>query len=323
MNEAGQMIEAGQMNEAGQISEAGGQCVATDPIQTAHSPDECATGTKGRLGLPSLGYGVSGPLGSVVMRERAVLYLIDRAFAGGIRLFDSAPFYGLSQKRLGAWLEQARPGAGEVMLSSKCGTVRRNGRIGKDWRVEALAAQIAETQQDFGGRSIDFLFLHGAPPRENLPAIGDFLRAQQASGAVGALGLCALWHDDWLHALDHLPLAAMMAPLHPGSEVHRTNAGKVAARGLAFLAIETMHVPRNGLRRSLRGADLWRNLQAIRRNGLSAFVIPPAPADRSAMLGAALADRNVTAALMTSADPARLARNIAAASGICRRIPGP
>lgn len=305
------------------MTEAGRQGQASPPGPDAGGPDGAqafsrnarADDAKGRLGLPVLGYGVSGPLGSVVMRDHAAIDLIERAFSGGIRLFDSAPFYGRAQKRLGIWLAQAGPDAAHVLLSSKCGTVRRNGRMFKDWRISTLAAQIARTRQDFGGRPIDFLFLHGVPPRQSLPEIAGFLDRQQASGAVLTAGLCAHWHDDWIHAVDHLPLAAMMAPLHPGSETHIENAGIIASRGLAFLAIETMHVPRMGLRRSLGAADLWRNLQSIHRNGLATLMHPSPPTDRSALLRAAIAVPSVTTALMTSADPYRLAQNLAAAAG--------
>lgn len=278
---------------------------------------------KGILGLPAVGYGVSGPLGSVLMSDRAVIDLIDRAYSAGIRLFDSAPFYGLAQGRLGAWLARADPGPGEVLLASKCGTVRRNGRMEKDWRLATLSAQIDRTRAEFGGRAIDFLFLHGVPPRESLPGIGAFLRDQQVSGAVIALGLCARWHDDWAHALDHLPLTSMMAPLHPGSATDLANAQILAARGLAFLAIETMHVPHAGLRYRLNGADLWRDLQTLRRARFAASLRPQAPADRSALLRAAVESPWVTTALMTSAAPNRLARNLAVLADWSGRIAGP
>ncbi|MBY0448425.1 MAG: aldo/keto reductase, partial [Hyphomonadaceae bacterium] len=88
-------------------------------------------GATGLLISP-LGFGVSGAHGAGITPERQTHALVEAAYRSGVRLFDTAPFYGLAQARLGRAL--AALGAGrEAVVISKAGTVRRGGRLLKDF----------------------------------------------------------------------------------------------------------------------------------------------------------------------------------------------
>jgi|SRR5579859_938166 len=72
--------------------------------------------------LPRMGLGCA-PLGNLFapLSEAAAFETLEAAWAGGVRYFDTAPFYGhgLSEERLGRFLTAApRPGA---IVSSKVG----------------------------------------------------------------------------------------------------------------------------------------------------------------------------------------------------------
>lgn len=269
---------------------------------------------QGSVGGPGLrlGFGVSGALGSRLMSEQAVDTLLAAAYGAGLRFFDSAPFYGRAEARLGRFL--TRHAIADAVIASKIGTVRRGGRLVKDWRPAFVSAQIERSRQALGGGPIDILFLHGTPPVAALPGLARALGLARESGAVRAIGLCSRWQEDWSALFAALPIEIVMAPFDPREPAHLASAAALVDGGRRLIAIETMRAAARSLRFTLRGADWWNNARLIRRRGLGAF----APADRTAprpetLLAEALASPLVSMALMNTSEPRRLRSNVAAA----------
>ncbi len=164
---------------------------------------------------------------------------IDAAWNAGIRLFDTAPFYGygLSEHRVGEALrERAR---GDWMLSTKVGRIlhpappRSAGRIERapgdawnmplpfeprfDYRAGALRRSIEDSLQRLGTYRIDIALVHdigtathGQAHATHWQALvdGGFreLEAMKREGLIGAIGLGV---NEWpviLAALDHIDL---------------------------------------------------------------------------------------------------------------------
>ena len=63
------------------------------------------------IGVRRLGFGVSGPHGSPLIRPLATVEMILHAFALGVRVFDTAPAYGAgeAERRLGEALARLPP----------------------------------------------------------------------------------------------------------------------------------------------------------------------------------------------------------------------
>ncbi len=83
-----------------------------------------------RLGLGLIGIGRPWPSDSdIVPDENDVFELLDCAVERGVGIFDTAPAYGLSEERLGAFLQSSRP---ETRAKIKVFT-----KVGEQWSQEA------------------------------------------------------------------------------------------------------------------------------------------------------------------------------------------
>ena len=142
--------------------------------------DPTATRTLGRTGVPltQLGFG-SAPLGELYAEvpEATAQATIGAAWDGGIRMFDTAPWYGrgLSEHRIGHALRQ-HP-RGEFVLSTKVGRVLRASRDEArfdrgmwkgglpfperfDYSYDGLMRSYEDSTQRLGLARIDLLLIH-------------------------------------------------------------------------------------------------------------------------------------------------------------------
>jgi len=167
--------------------------------------------------LPALGLGCA-PLGNLFapVTETAAAQTLEAAWRGGVRYFDTAPYYGhgLSETRLGQFLRNGpRPG---VMISSKVGRslrpagggpARDTGYVAAapfepyfDYSRDAVLRQVEASLGRLGRDRLDIAFVHdigvlthGARHAERfgeamtgaLPA----LRELRQQGVVGAIGV--------------------------------------------------------------------------------------------------------------------------------------
>lgn len=171
--------------------------------------------TLGRTGLVTtwLGLGTApiGGLYSVVTDEQADATM-ERAWARGIRLFDTAPLYGfgLSEQRVGRFL--ASKSRGEYVLSTKVGRLLRkegmpdpaNQVDGEpifkgvpdlqpmfDFSAAGVKASLQESCQRLGLGHVDLAYVHdpdqhwGPASREAIPALRAMRSARMLTG-IGA-----------------------------------------------------------------------------------------------------------------------------------------
>jgi D-threo-aldose 1-dehydrogenase len=159
-----------------------------------------------------------GGLYSVVSEEQAQATL-ERAWACGIRLFDTAPLYGfgLSEERVGRFLS-AKP-RGDFVLSTKVGRLLRKEGVPDpsnyvdgepifkgvppvrpvfDFSVEGVQASLAESCRRLRMDRADLAYLHdpdnhwGAASDQGLAALR-MLRAQGRIAGIGAgMNQCAM-----------------------------------------------------------------------------------------------------------------------------------
>ena len=134
-----------------------------------------------------LGFGVSGPHGAFCFSEKRLARLIAQAREGGVRHFDTAPFYGEAEARLGRALKAA--GGGDAIVSTKTGTRRSGGRLSKDFSPAAIRTDVDGSLRQLHREALDLLYLHGPSPGEIDAALPTLLELKGA-GKIKAIGVC-------------------------------------------------------------------------------------------------------------------------------------
>ena len=134
------------------------------------------------LSVSALGLGAI-QLGEPGVDETQVAALLDAALDAGITLIDTAPGYGQSEARLGAWLAR-HPDPG-LVLSTKLGY----GVAGiEDWTGACIAAGVEQALRRLHVERIAIAHLHSCPldilRREEVIAA---LEAAKQAGKVGAI----------------------------------------------------------------------------------------------------------------------------------------
>ncbi len=134
-----------------------------------------------------LGFGVSGPLGARWFSETKAARLVAQAIAGGVRHFDTAPFYGEAEERLARALRSFA--SMDLFVSTKTGTRRNGGRVTKDFSSAGMRADIEASRKRFARDALDLVYLHGPSSEETRKAL-DALQEMKTEGLVGAIGVC-------------------------------------------------------------------------------------------------------------------------------------
>lgn len=245
--------------------------------------------------LPRLGFGVSGAHGTPLVPETLTRKLIHQAIEGGATLFDTAPFYGESEARLGRALEGVS--RDRFLLSTKLGKFRRGASLAADFSPAFLRRQLEASLQSLRVEAVDILFLHGPPENLDDETRKAFL-AFKAEGKARGLGICGRGAEIAANAEG---MDAIMAP------AFSRWAPFARERGLAFLGIEAMTGAKRAAGLPTRG-DLWRLGRSLLRGRAAPSEMTPEVA-----LAAALAGPGVTSVLVTTTKPAHLAACLAVA----------
>ncbi len=123
-----------------------------------------------------------GPLGDVSVSDAEADALLSAAFDGGLRLVDTAPSYGSSESRIGAFAA-THP---SLRVSTKVGY----GVEGvPDWTPRCITLGVEQARRRLQRDVLDVVFLHSCPlevmvGRGNLEALID----ARARGDVAAIG---------------------------------------------------------------------------------------------------------------------------------------
>ncbi|MEM8905352.1 MAG: aldo/keto reductase [Actinomycetota bacterium] len=144
------------------------------------------------LEVTTLTFG-SAPLASVFWGndERTAVATVQAARDEGIRLFDTAPFYGLgeAEERVGVGLSGAE--VGDALVATKVGrTVTGSGperEVVFDYSPDGVRRQLDASRQRLGRDRLDIVHVHD--PEEHLDeAIGSCLPTLSALRAAGEIG---------------------------------------------------------------------------------------------------------------------------------------
>jgi D-threo-aldose 1-dehydrogenase len=247
--------------------------------------------------LPRLGFGVSGAHGAPLVPEALTARLIARTLEAGPALFDTAPFYGNAQARLGRALRGVA--RDKFLLSTKGGSVRVGSALAKDFSAAGLTAHLESSLRELCVTHVDLFFLHGPPGRLD-DAARAALEAFKRAGKVRALGICGRG-DEIAASAAGGDFDAIMAPAFSAWPAY------AATRGMDFLGIEALAgVKRTGT--PTRG-DFWRLAKRLRG-------APATPVNQTAeqALAAALSRPGVGTVVVTTTRLAHLDACLAVAA---------
>jgi aryl-alcohol dehydrogenase-like predicted oxidoreductase len=183
------------------------------------------------FGLGTIGIGKPwGFANAEVPDERRALALLERAFTLGVRYFDTAPSYGISEQRLAVFLKGLTPAERSgLRIATKFGehwnAVRGEPYV--DHGFDALRRSLDGSRERLG--RIDFLQLHKTTPE--VLRSGDLARAWEYAAASGIPAIGASVSDlqsaemaiaDPAYRILQLPYNA--AQVHFGEAMERASA---------------------------------------------------------------------------------------------------
>ena len=137
-----------------------------------------------------LGFGVSGALGTPLVSQSQTSRLIESAYEGGIRVFDTAPAYGagMAERRLGRALHRLK--IKDSFVITKAGLMSSGlAKRVRNFDPRAIENSIMSSLERLGLEGVNALSLHGPAPSELSKELFDRLKALRSAGAFSYLGI--------------------------------------------------------------------------------------------------------------------------------------
>lgn len=120
------------------------------------------------INVTALGFGCASVWGKNMITDKQAQELFERAYALGIRYFDTGHSYGNAEERIGKILKTSKTVKREnIVISTKFGTRIINGKLVHDVSADWVKKSVDLSLQRMGIDYIDCLQIHG-------PRIGDF-----------------------------------------------------------------------------------------------------------------------------------------------------
>ena len=225
----------------------------------------------GRTGLAVtvLGYGAMElrgvPRGRDVTEAQAET-ILNAVLDAGINYIDTSIDYGLSEERIGRYIEHRRS---QYYLASKCGCLvgatpappgQRNAHVfTRDNIVKGVEQSLTRMKTDY----LDVVQFHASPSKETLEEHGalEALLELKEAGKVRFVGISATLP----HLLDHIATGVFDVLQIPYSAVEREHeaaigAASEAGAGIVVRGGAAKGAPSEGKRRGLQW-DRWRQAQ--------------------------------------------------------------
>ena len=162
--------------------------------------------TRCGLGTAPLGSSAGGPLWWGPQDRAAAVRTVAAALDEGLTWIDTAPFYGwgAAEEIVGEAVVGRRD---EVLLLTKCGTVRRSdGSWGEDGSPAAVRADVEASLRRLRTDHVDVVQLHDPDPSTPVEDTVGALTELVTAGLVSAIGLSN-------HPVDLLDRSASVAPI--------------------------------------------------------------------------------------------------------------
>jgi aryl-alcohol dehydrogenase-like predicted oxidoreductase len=217
-------------------------------------------------GVRRLGFGVSGPHGSLLVPSSHTVAMVRRAFELGIRLFDTGPSYGNgeAERRLGEALSGLP--RWQCIVATKAGITASgiNNRT-RDFSPDAIRRSIDGSLKRLRLQRLDWLILHGPAASELSDDLLKMLVELRFSGVIGALGVAG-YGPEMDAAVKTDVFNMFMTPVHAAlkqPDLDRLTALK--SKGAELVGIEALAPAHNKTPLPLLGGsgDTWRFFKTL------------------------------------------------------------
>ena len=180
------------------------------------------------LGTAQLGLPYGQVVRSAPPDEDGALALLDAAWDGGVRAFDTAAAYGPAEDRIGAW----RRARGQRPF-----LVTRLPKAEDAPDAASILAACHTAGRRLAAGTIDIMLVH-RPADAGLPGVVEGLRAAVDAGVVGRFGVSVYTPEEAGRALDIPGTGALQIPLSVADRrfVDQGIVGRAAAAGVLVFA---------------------------------------------------------------------------------------
>ena len=261
------------------------------------------------IGVRRLGFGVSGPHVTPLVRPIATVEMIMHAFALGVRVFDTGPTYGNGEgeSRLGEAL--ARLPTYEPIVSTKVGLrMTKTGKKVHAFDPESVRKSIEMSLRRLRRSRVDWMFLHGPPASALTDALLKTLVDLKFKGDIGEIGICSRGAEiDAALATGQFTL--FMAPVHVGLEPEQLQRLQRARAAGEVIGIEVLSAAKRRFPAPVSVGATW---QLARTLAGKAGPVPPTPMTVPEALNWALNEGGATRAMMTTTRLDHLEANVRA-----------
>ncbi len=189
-----------------------------------------------QLGFGSMGLRGPNTWGVRVVDEADAERLLNQVLDSGINFIDTAPDYGIAERRIGDYIGHRRS---EYVLATKCGCApiqhEDHLEIRHVWNADVIRRNLEESLARLQTDHIDLLQFHGGDA-ETLQSQGliDLLLEFKSEGLIGHLGISAKLPD--LEALLQLDVfETVQAPFSCLAPEHADILSRAAARGVGVI----------------------------------------------------------------------------------------
>ncbi len=167
--------------------------------------------------------------------EKDALSAIAASLDAGINLIDTAPAYGWgrAEEIVGRALKGHRQ---QVLLTSKCGIVTKNGRPDHNLSEQSVIAQCEESLKRLQTDYIDLYLIHWPDPKIPLEETAGALCRLKEQGKIRAIGVCNFSVEQAAQAADLFPLSCVQNPLSLLQHEQKEVLDFCQNRGVAFMA---------------------------------------------------------------------------------------
>jgi aryl-alcohol dehydrogenase-like predicted oxidoreductase len=193
------------------------------------------------LGTTKLGRNtdVKYPESFALPSDEAVRELLETSLALGVNLIDTAPAYGESERRLGAFVESNRD---RIVLCTKCGERYKDSISTYDFSAAAIVASAEESLRRLRTDHIDLLMLHSDGRDVEILTKTDALEGLgrlKNAGKIRAAGISAKTGAGIARACEALDV--VMAPFSEKETLLADALTKAHEAGLGVLAIKGLY----------------------------------------------------------------------------------
>lgn len=214
-------------------------------------------------GARRLGFGVSGPHGTPMIRPETTVRMVQHAYAMGVRIFDTGPSYGSgeAERRLGEALARLPPYDPIVLTKAgiqSSGLTKRH----RDFSPAGIRRSVEASLKRLRRERIDWLFLHGPAPNEITDDLMKVLTDMRRRGDVVSIGVCGRGAELDV-ALKTGEFTHFMTPVHPGlSPEQMLRIYRLRSAG-ELLGIETLAAAMPRLSFPLSAGATWRVARSL------------------------------------------------------------